>query len=34
MNGKPHKIETPNCIHIWPVPEGDADEKAKAEKSE
>ncbi|HIY02678.1 MAG TPA: lactonase family protein [Candidatus Blautia faecipullorum] len=21
MNGKPHKIETPNCIHIWPVPE-------------
>lgn len=21
MKGKPHKIETPNCIHIWPVPD-------------
>ena len=24
MNDKPHKIETPNSIHIWPVP-GDWD---------
>lgn len=21
MNEKPRKIETPNCIHIWPVPD-------------
>ena len=21
MNDKPHHIETPNCIHIWPVPD-------------
>ena len=21
MHGKPLKVETPNCIHIWPVPE-------------
>ena len=21
MNDKPHKIETPNSIHIWPVPD-------------
>lgn len=20
MNDKPHKIETPNCIHIYPIP--------------
>ena len=23
MNGKPRKIETPNCIGIWPVPDGE-----------
>ena len=22
MKGKPRKIETPNCINIWPVPDG------------
>lgn len=32
MNGKPHKIETPNCIHIWPVPDADTASKPKAEK--
>ena len=21
MNDKPHKIETPNSIHMWPVPQ-------------
>ena len=25
MNDKPHHIETPNCIHIWPVPDEVAD---------
>lgn len=29
MNGKPHKIETPNCIHIWPVPEDTETEEAE-----
>lgn len=23
MKGKPRKIETPNCINIWPVPDGE-----------
>ena len=23
MKGKPSKIETPNCINIWPVPDGE-----------
>ena len=21
MKGKPKKVEMPNCIHIWPVPD-------------
>ena len=21
MNDKPHKVETPNSIHMWPVPQ-------------
>ena len=31
MNDKPHKIETPNCIHIYPVPDtaGSASEKGE-----
>ena len=35
MNEKPRKIETPNCIHIWPVPdewEDPADPLTSAEK--
>ncbi len=23
MKGRPHSIETPNCIHIWPVPDSE-----------
>ena len=31
MNDKPHKIETPNCIHIYPVPDtaGSASEEGE-----
>jgi 6-phosphogluconolactonase len=32
MNDKPHKVETPNSIHIWPVPE--KPEKKKENKAE
>ena len=32
MNDRPHKIETPNSIHIWPVPE--KPEKKKMPKTE
>lgn len=29
MNDKPHKVETPNSIHIWPVPEKPEKKKGK-----
>lgn len=32
MNDRPHKVETPNSIHIWPVPE--KPEKKKENKAE
>ena len=32
MNDKPHHIETPNCIHIWPVPDEVADLEAEPEE--
>ena len=31
MNEKPRKIETPNCIHIWPVPDEWEDQADSAE---
>ena len=31
MNEKPIKIETPNCIHIWPVPDEWEDQADSAE---
>ncbi len=34
MKGKPHKIETPNCIHIWPVPDPVQEEQPEADKTE
>ena len=34
MKGKPHKIETPNSIHIWPVPEEPAEITEDAEETE
>ena len=30
MKGKPRKIETPNCINIWPVPDGEDSEDIEA----
>lgn len=30
MKGKPRKIETPNCINIWPVPDGNDIEDLEA----
>ena len=30
MKGKPRKIETPNCINIWPVPDGEDIEDIEA----
>ena len=30
MKGKPRKIETPNCINIWPVPDGEDIEDLEA----
>ena len=32
MKGKPRKIETPNCINIWPVPDGEDIEDIEADK--
>ena len=34
MNDKPHHIETPNSIHIWPVPDEVAPEGAQPEEQE
>ena len=34
MNDKPHHIETPNCIHIWPVPDEVAPEGDQSEEQE
>ena len=34
MNDKPHRIETPNSIHIWPVPDEVAQEGDQPEEQE
>ena len=34
MNDKPHRIETPNSIHIWPVPDEVAPEGDQSEEQE
>ena len=34
MNDKPHHIETPNSIHIWPVPDEVAPEEDQSEEQE
>lgn len=34
MNDKPHHIETPNSIHIWPVPDEVAPEGDQSEEQE
>ena len=34
MNDKPHHIETPNSIHIWPVPDEGAPEGDQSEEQE